>query len=472
MEDKLKLELELFAAVSVFENISKSLTPVYDAKKEFGFIDDINKSRIAEAYQNQNSGEWDDEEKIDDAKDMLETELSIDENAITWVLDGLYKMFDHIDIAKEMASPKSPEEIEAEIKRDFDAKYNFSAYNNAVKELKECEDALNSIKIEQENVDKRRAEIAHLLSLSTLQKIFKGVKEYALKAEDGTLASKSANLTIRRSNLVTKISNYKITITNSQISYNQAFRAYKANYSKNRSFFGFPIPDEIDNQTFYKNLNCLYEKLKPYYENHDPYDIEPVDVSLLMIDDVDTHFDLFDELGEHISTYFSLDNYLKWAEIPDNELEVMAEENYPLFRFRSFIDESHRFQPFTSIISKKEDISLTRCGQSIQKIVERAGLDIRDVKTQHDSVRFEITFESEMKKAIEEANSVVDDNFKSIVAGVKEGRVAFANIRKIKALLAILATNVPFSVDTVKISAMAELSRTTLLQYFQYLIVY
>lgn len=44
-----------------------------------------------------------------------------------------------------------------------------------------------------------------------------------------------------------------------------------------------------------------------------------------------------------------------------------------------------------------------------------------------------------------------------------------ANIRKIKALLAILATNVPFSVDTVKLSAMAELSRTTLLQYLQYL---
>ena len=44
-----------------------------------------------------------------------------------------------------------------------------------------------------------------------------------------------------------------------------------------------------------------------------------------------------------------------------------------------------------------------------------------------------------------------------------------ANIRKIKALLAILATNVPFSVDTVKLSSMAELSRTTLLQYLQYL---
>lgn len=44
-----------------------------------------------------------------------------------------------------------------------------------------------------------------------------------------------------------------------------------------------------------------------------------------------------------------------------------------------------------------------------------------------------------------------------------------ANIRKIKALLAILANNVPFSVDTVKLSTMAEISRTTLLQYLQYL---
>lgn len=44
-----------------------------------------------------------------------------------------------------------------------------------------------------------------------------------------------------------------------------------------------------------------------------------------------------------------------------------------------------------------------------------------------------------------------------------------ANLRKLKALLAILATNVPYSVDTVKLSAMVELSRTTLLQYLQYL---
>lgn len=44
-----------------------------------------------------------------------------------------------------------------------------------------------------------------------------------------------------------------------------------------------------------------------------------------------------------------------------------------------------------------------------------------------------------------------------------------ANVRKIKALLAILATNVPFAVDTVKLSAMTGLSRTTLLQYLQHL---
>ena len=43
------------------------------------------------------------------------------------------------------------------------------------------------------------------------------------------------------------------------------------------------------------------------------------------------------------------------------------------------------------------------------------------------------------------------------------------NIRKIKALLGLLASNVPYTVDTVKLSTMAELSRTTLLQYFQYL---
>lgn len=41
------------------------------------------------------------------------------------------------------------------------------------------------------------------------------------------------------------------------------------------------------------------------------------------------------------------------------------------------------------------------------------------------------------------------------------------NIRKIKTLLGILATNVPYVVDTVKLSTMSELSRTTLLQYLQ-----
>ena len=44
-----------------------------------------------------------------------------------------------------------------------------------------------------------------------------------------------------------------------------------------------------------------------------------------------------------------------------------------------------------------------------------------------------------------------------------------ANVRKMKALLAILSDNVPFTVDTVKLSSMAGLSRTTLLQYLQHL---
>lgn len=44
-----------------------------------------------------------------------------------------------------------------------------------------------------------------------------------------------------------------------------------------------------------------------------------------------------------------------------------------------------------------------------------------------------------------------------------------ANVRKIKSLLAILASNVPYAVDTVKLSSMAELSRNTLLQYLQHL---
>lgn len=39
------------------------------------------------------------------------------------------------------------------------------------------------------------------------------------------------------------------------------------------------------------------------------------------------------------------------------------------------------------------------------------------------------------------------------------------NIRKVKSLLGILSSNVPFTVDTVKLSSMAEISRTTLLQY-------
>ena len=44
-----------------------------------------------------------------------------------------------------------------------------------------------------------------------------------------------------------------------------------------------------------------------------------------------------------------------------------------------------------------------------------------------------------------------------------------ANVRKVKSLLAILATGVPYAVDTVKLSSMAGISRTTLLQYLQYL---
>lgn len=39
------------------------------------------------------------------------------------------------------------------------------------------------------------------------------------------------------------------------------------------------------------------------------------------------------------------------------------------------------------------------------------------------------------------------------------------NIRKVKSLLGILSSNVPFTVDTVKLSSMAGISRTTLLQY-------
>ena len=41
------------------------------------------------------------------------------------------------------------------------------------------------------------------------------------------------------------------------------------------------------------------------------------------------------------------------------------------------------------------------------------------------------------------------------------------NIRKIKSLLGILSSGVPFTVDTMKLSSMAEISRNTLLQYLQ-----
>ena len=43
------------------------------------------------------------------------------------------------------------------------------------------------------------------------------------------------------------------------------------------------------------------------------------------------------------------------------------------------------------------------------------------------------------------------------------------NIRKVKSLLGILSSGVPYTVDTVKLSSMAEMSRNTLLQYLQYL---
>ena len=46
-------------------------------------------------------------------------------------------------------------------------------------------------------------------------------------------------------------------------------------------------------------------------------------------------------------------------------------------------------------------------------------------------------------------------------------KIDTGNIRKIKSLLAILSTSVPYSLDTVKLSTMAEISRTTLLQYLQ-----
>lgn len=47
--------------------------------------------------------------------------------------------------------------------------------------------------------------------------------------------------------------------------------------------------------------------------------------------------------------------------------------------------------------------------------------------------------------------------------------VDISNIRKLKSLLGILSSEVPFMVDITKLSALAELSRTTLLTYLQYL---
>ncbi len=43
------------------------------------------------------------------------------------------------------------------------------------------------------------------------------------------------------------------------------------------------------------------------------------------------------------------------------------------------------------------------------------------------------------------------------------------NVRKLKSLLTVLATEVPLLVDMTKLSAMAEMSRATLLAYLQYL---
>lgn len=47
--------------------------------------------------------------------------------------------------------------------------------------------------------------------------------------------------------------------------------------------------------------------------------------------------------------------------------------------------------------------------------------------------------------------------------------VDVANIRKLKSLLTILSSEVPLMVDITKLSALAEMSRTTLLTYLQYL---
>lgn len=47
--------------------------------------------------------------------------------------------------------------------------------------------------------------------------------------------------------------------------------------------------------------------------------------------------------------------------------------------------------------------------------------------------------------------------------------VDISNVRKLKSLIGILAEEVPFALDMTKLSSMAEMSRTTLLSYLQYL---
>lgn len=48
-------------------------------------------------------------------------------------------------------------------------------------------------------------------------------------------------------------------------------------------------------------------------------------------------------------------------------------------------------------------------------------------------------------------------------------KIDLGNVRKIKALIEILASVLPLTIDTVKLSKMAEISRTSLLQYLQHL---
>jgi len=48
-------------------------------------------------------------------------------------------------------------------------------------------------------------------------------------------------------------------------------------------------------------------------------------------------------------------------------------------------------------------------------------------------------------------------------------KIDLGNVRKIKALIEVLASGLPLAIDTVKLSKMAEISRTSLLQYLQHL---